>query len=116
MNTNPNSIAENATIVSTINVLKGNQYALIFAQYLAMEYEETNQQLMRLTNHSVMFLIKTNQQLMRLTNHSMMLLIKTNSLWSLKNTLESIFNYAMNRDSVQSKFDSQKCHHSFYDQ
>ena len=64
-----NDSIENATIVSTINLLKENQYALFFAQYLAMEYEETNQQLMRLTNHSVMFLTNTNQQLMRLTNH-----------------------------------------------
>ena len=79
-----------------------------------MAYEETNQQLMRLTNHSIMFLIKTNQRLMRLTNYSLMLLIKTKSLWSLKNTLESIFNDAMNRDSVQSEFDSGKCHHSLY--
>ena len=91
---------ENATIVSTINVLKRNQYALFCAQYLAMEYEETNQQLMRLTNHSIMLAIKTNQQLIRLTNHLMMLLIKTNSLWILKNTLESIFNDAINRDSI----------------
>ena len=91
-----------------INVLKGNQYALFCEQYLAMEYEETNQQLMRLTNHSVMLLINTNQQLMRLMNHSMMLLIKTNYLWSLKNTLESIFNDAMNRDSIQSKFDREE--------
>ena len=51
---------ENATIVSTINVLKRNQYALFCAQYLAMEYEETNQQLMRLTNHLIMLLIRTN--------------------------------------------------------
>ena len=76
---------------------------------------KTNQQLMRLTNHSIMLLIKNNQQLMRLTNHSMMLLIKTNSLWSLKNTLESIFNDAMNRDLVQSEFDSGKCHHSLFE-
>ena len=69
-------------------LLKGNHYTLFCEQYLAMAYEETNQQLMRLTNHSIM------------------LLIKTNSLWSLKNTLESIFNDAMNRDSAQSKFDS----------
>ena len=66
-----------------------------------MEYEETNQQLMRLTNHSIMLLIKTNQQLMRLTNHSMMLVINTNSLWILKNTLEPIFNDAINIDSIQ---------------
>ena len=97
-------------------LLKGNHYTLFCEQYLAMAYEETNQQLMRLTNHSIMLLIKTNQQLMRLTNHSMMLLIKTNSLWTLKNTLESIFNDAMNRDSLQFEFDSGKCHHSFYDQ
>ena len=81
-----------------------------------MEYEETNQQLMRLIDHSIMLLIMTNQQLMRLTNHSMMLLINKNSLWSLKNTFKSIFNDAMNRGSVQYEFNSEKCHHSFYDQ
>ena len=97
-------------------ILKENHYTLFCKQYLGMEYGETNQQLMRLTNHSIMLLIKSNQQLMRLTNHSMRLLIKKNSLSNLKNILESIFDSAMNRDFVQSKFDSRKCHHSFYDQ